>query len=226
MAEICLECWRDRPFLDRTYLVFSEVVPMERWKATRPDSDEDCSLCGDFPATVIMPSAWPDWSKFQLLRLWHDPAEIRTTAYRTWSEQQSRRHGELWWTYPPQTKLQAPQIEIWNTISQWNFCQIWMSSPPCANVKTPTQSLSLPIDDFLATVLVSATRPHVRQKLWYTPMKRSGDSTHHCRSPTLNGCEHKRTNGCEHKRTNGCEHKRTRRGLENFQDKRKLLKNP
>ena len=41
------------------------------------------------PATVIMPSAWPDWSKFQFLRSWHDPAEIRTTrttTYQTWSE--------------------------------------------------------------------------------------------------------------------------------------------
>jgi len=23
----------------------------------------------------------------------------------------------------PQTKLQAPQIETWNTINQWSFCQ-------------------------------------------------------------------------------------------------------
>jgi len=26
---------------------------------------------------------------------------------------QSRRHGGLWWTYPPQIKFQAPQIKIW-----------------------------------------------------------------------------------------------------------------
>jgi len=31
--------WRDRPLLDRTHLVFDEVVPMVRQEATRPDSD-------------------------------------------------------------------------------------------------------------------------------------------------------------------------------------------
>ena len=29
-AEICLGCWRDRPFLNRTHLVFDEVIPMGR----------------------------------------------------------------------------------------------------------------------------------------------------------------------------------------------------
>jgi len=29
-AEICLGCWRDRPFLNRTCLVFDEVIPMGR----------------------------------------------------------------------------------------------------------------------------------------------------------------------------------------------------
>ena len=33
--------------------------------------------------------------------------------------------------YPVQTKLQAPKIEIWNTINQWSFCQIFrIRSPP------------------------------------------------------------------------------------------------
>ena len=41
-AEICFGCWRDRPFLNRTHLVFDEVIPMGRQQATRPDSDEDC----------------------------------------------------------------------------------------------------------------------------------------------------------------------------------------
>jgi len=47
------------------------------------------SALENFPAAVIMTSAWPDWSKFQYLRSWHDPAEIRTTrttTYQTWSE--------------------------------------------------------------------------------------------------------------------------------------------
>ena len=48
-AGICLGCWRDRPFLDHTHLVFGEVVPMGRQEATRPDSDEDCIRIGEFP---------------------------------------------------------------------------------------------------------------------------------------------------------------------------------
>jgi len=38
-TEICLRCWRDRPFLNRTHLVFDEVVPMGRQEATQPNSD-------------------------------------------------------------------------------------------------------------------------------------------------------------------------------------------
>ena len=53
----------------------------------------------------------------------------------------SPRGGFVGFT-PPQTKLQAHQIEIWNTINHWNFCQILMSSPPCTNVKPPYWRLS------------------------------------------------------------------------------------
>jgi len=49
VVEICLGCKRDRPFLDRTHLVFDEVVPMGRQEATRPDSDKDCIRIGGFP---------------------------------------------------------------------------------------------------------------------------------------------------------------------------------
>ena len=66
---------------------------------------------------------------------------------------QSRCHERDLVVLSPQTKLQAPQIEIWNTINQCNFYQISMSSPPCTNVKPPAQTQSPPIDDFLATVL-------------------------------------------------------------------------
>ena len=48
-AEICLACWRDRPFLDRTHLVFDKVIQMGGQEATRPDSDEDCIGIGEFP---------------------------------------------------------------------------------------------------------------------------------------------------------------------------------
>ena len=105
-----LGCWRDRPFLNRTHLVFDEVIPISRQHDRTPSRQHDrtptvgnttgsrqhdrtptkiASALENFPATVIMPSAWPDWSKFQLLRSWHDPAEIRTTrttTYQTWSE--------------------------------------------------------------------------------------------------------------------------------------------
>ena len=51
--------------------------------------------------------------------------EIRVKILRTPKNlpapAQSRRHGELWWAYPPQT-------EIRNTMSWWNFCHIWTSN--------------------------------------------------------------------------------------------------
>jgi len=99
-AEICLGCWRDRPFLNHTHLVFDEVIRSRQHdrtptKISRQHDRTPTKIASalenfsSFRATVIMPSAWPDWSKFQLLRSWHDPAEIRTTrttTYQTWSE--------------------------------------------------------------------------------------------------------------------------------------------
>ena len=46
----------------------------------------------------------------------------------------------------PQTKLQAPQIEIWNTLNQWSFCQI-------LECQAPLRKRNPPIEDFLVTVL-------------------------------------------------------------------------
>ena len=48
----------------------------------------------------------------------------------------------LWWAYPPQTKLQAPQIEIWHTVNQWRFCQFLECQAPCTNAKPPYWKLS------------------------------------------------------------------------------------
>ena len=56
---------------------------------------------------------------------------------------------------PPKLSSKLPQIEIWSTINQWNFCESWMSSPPI-------ETQSPPIDDFLATVLLS----HQHQVQW------------------------------------------------------------
>ena len=63
-----------------------------RWEGSRQHDRTPTKIAfalENFPATVIMPSTWPDWSKFQFLRSWHNPAEIRstrTTTYQTWSE--------------------------------------------------------------------------------------------------------------------------------------------
>ena len=99
-----LGCWRDRPFLNRTHLVFDEVIPISRQHDRTPSRQHDrtptvgnttgsrqhdrtptkiASALENFPATVIMPSAWPDWSKFQLLRSWHDPAGHEASALTT-----------------------------------------------------------------------------------------------------------------------------------------------
>ena len=60
-AEICLGCWRDLPFLNRTHLV------LFRWEGSRQydrTPTKNASALENFPATVIIPSTWPDWSKF------------------------------------------------------------------------------------------------------------------------------------------------------------------
>jgi len=51
--------------------------------------------------------------------------------------------GALWFR-PPIQRSKPPQIEIWNTINYWNFCQNWMSSPPCTNVKPPHTNVKPP----------------------------------------------------------------------------------
>ena len=58
-----------------------------RWESSRQHDRTPTKIASaleNFPATVIMPSAWPDWSKFQFLGAWHDPAEIRTTRTTTY----------------------------------------------------------------------------------------------------------------------------------------------
>ena len=54
---------------------------------------------------------------------------------------------------PPKQSSKPLQIEIWNTIHQWNFCQFLMSSlPPLHKRKVP------PIDDFLSSPLLWCIR--------------------------------------------------------------------
>jgi len=49
----------------------------------------------------------------------------------------------------PQMKLQAPQIEKWNTINQLRFCQFL----ECQTQSPPAETQSPPTENFLATVL-------------------------------------------------------------------------
>ena len=46
----------------------------------------------------------------------------------------------------PKQNSKPSQIEIWNIIIQWSFCQILECQPPCTNIKPP-------IENYLATVL-------------------------------------------------------------------------
>jgi len=55
----------------------------------------------------------------------------------TWKHsKQSRRHGGALVGLAPQTKLQDPQIEIWNII-KLEFLLDLNVKPPCTNVKPP-----------------------------------------------------------------------------------------
>jgi len=62
---------------------------------------------------------------------------------------QFRGHGDMGLGIgglsPLKQKLQGPQIEISNTINEWDFCR--MNIKPTAQTQTP------PTDDFLATFL-------------------------------------------------------------------------
>jgi len=53
-----------------------------------------------------------------------------------------RGFGEL---NPPKQSTKPPKIEIWNVINQCNFCQLWMSSPLCSNVKPPPHKCKAPL---------------------------------------------------------------------------------
>jgi len=49
---------------------------------------------------------------------------------------QSRRHWGLWYDQPT-NKTPSPQIEIWNTINQWSFCQFLECQAPLHKRKAP-----------------------------------------------------------------------------------------
>ena len=100
-AEICLGCWRDCPFLNRTHLVLDEVVPMGgqydrtptrlhlsllqsllfRWEGSRQHDRTPTRLHLSLLQSLWLTSAWPDWSKLQFLRPRFEPHEQRPTRH-------------------------------------------------------------------------------------------------------------------------------------------------
>ena len=90
-----------------------------RWEGSRQHDrtpTKIASALANFPTTVIIPSNWPDWSKFQFLRSWHDPAEIRTTrttTYQTWSERKFiTTHKSSWHRFSER---------YWLVLPRWDF---------------------------------------------------------------------------------------------------------
>ena len=58
---------------------------------------------------------------------------------------QSRRHGGLWWAYPTQTKLQAPQNWIVKKYKLVEFLAIFRMSSHLHKRKAPTQDCKAPL---------------------------------------------------------------------------------
>jgi len=74
------------------------------------------------------------------------PAHV-TLVTSTERLKQSRPHGgALVGLAPPKQSSKPSQIETWNIINRWNFGEFY-------NVKSPAQTQSPPIENFLATVL-------------------------------------------------------------------------
>jgi len=101
-----LGCWRDRPFLNRTHLVFAEIIRMGSQEATRPDSDEDCIRIEEFLLQSLCRAFGQTEASFQfskvLVRLGQDSnhAELRPTIYQTRSER-SNPWVPTWGTCTP-----------------------------------------------------------------------------------------------------------------------------
>jgi len=91
-VNIFLGCWRDSPFLNRTHLVFAEIIPMGGQEAPRPDSDEDCIRIGEFLLQPLCRALGQTEASFQFWKVLVRPgrdsnhAELRPTIYQTRSE--------------------------------------------------------------------------------------------------------------------------------------------
>ena len=69
---------------------------------------------------------------------------------------QSRCHGGFG-ALSPQTKLPAPQIQIWNIINQWSFCHFQNVKSRCTNVKPLYWRLAGPfIETFIRAFRVTS----------------------------------------------------------------------
>ena len=58
----------------------------------------------------------------------------------------------------PQTNLQAPQSETWNTINQWSFCQFLVCPATPHKCKAPRRNAKPLTENFPATVLPKPRR--------------------------------------------------------------------
>jgi len=56
-----------------------------RWEGRRQHDQtltKIASLLECFPATLVVPVTWPDWSKFQFLRFWYNHIKLRPTRHK------------------------------------------------------------------------------------------------------------------------------------------------
>jgi len=90
-----------------------------------------------------------------------------TQAYAALPVAQSRRRGGLLGAKPPQTKLQVPQIETWNTINQLSFCQFLECQAPHTNAKHTRRNAKPPYwklsgdDSAVAVANASISKPQL-----------------------------------------------------------------
>jgi len=130
-----VRCWR--PAI--TGRPSGHCIPAQKFVSVSGELNHDRSpLVLDFDKGVCCHCSFSVFiSGFQRFR-WGEP---NPDLYDFVGEpHQSRRHGGALVTLDPPNK--APWPPNWNMKHYilWNFCQIWMPSPPCENVKPPAQT--------------------------------------------------------------------------------------
>jgi len=82
------------------------------------------------------------------------PTEPKPDVYRLWQLCAVPSPPGAFGGLAPQTKLQAPQIELWSTINWWCFYQDTECQAPWTNVKPPHWKLSGDGSDYVATCVI------------------------------------------------------------------------